>query len=47
VPEDAVWRPEGRSPHGQVGGEDVARESILLTTPCSLPVALLVAVLLG
>jgi malonate transporter and related proteins len=28
-------------------GEDVARESILLTTLCSLPVALLVAVVLG
>jgi predicted permease len=28
-------------------GENVARESILLTTLCSLPVALLVAVLLG
>jgi malonate transporter and related proteins len=28
-------------------GEDVARESILVTTLCSLPVALLVAVLLG
>ncbi|GAA4727637.1 AEC family transporter [Nocardioides endophyticus] len=28
-------------------GEDVARESILLTTLCSLPIALLVAVLLG
>jgi predicted permease len=28
-------------------GEDVARESILVTTICSLPVALLVAVMLG
>ena len=28
-------------------GEDVAREAILVTTMCSLPVALLVAVLLG
>jgi len=28
-------------------GEDVARESILVTTLCSLPVALLVALLLG
>jgi malonate transporter len=28
-------------------GEDVARETILVTTLCSLPVALLIAVLLG
>jgi malonate transporter len=28
-------------------GEDVARESILVTTLCSLPIALVIALLLG